>query len=323
MTTLRRSRQRAGLLNGDSADGDWMTPAIVAASATDRLLTSLPKNSRDASATPKIANDPRWPSGTSFRYISRMSSFEARRVSTIARNCSSSFRFSDRSRAVCSDMPSKVGRKTFLTSCWVMRAGAAAIAAAPRIREHRADDADRIDARDASRTGDLRWPAPPAPCGRHHAERDRPALLALAADERGQDRRIEDDPIAGLLADFQLLDAIGRPRGGFALRAPVRRRRRRTLKDDAHDLTFELGAARHDRDRAGADRELAGLVGARALCVADVVQAIHELAFGQRLAAPQLQRAREHARQHAIALAVEPSVDEVREADVVVRRRRR
>jgi len=32
-TTLRRSRQRAVLLNGDSADGDWMTPAIVAASA--------------------------------------------------------------------------------------------------------------------------------------------------------------------------------------------------------------------------------------------------------------------------------------------------
>ena len=120
MTTLRRSRQRAGLLNGDSADGDWMTPAIVAASATDRLLTSLPKNSRAASATPKIANDPRWPSGTSLRYISRISSFDARRVSTMARNCSSSFRFSDRSRAVCSDIPSKVGTNTFLTSCWVM-----------------------------------------------------------------------------------------------------------------------------------------------------------------------------------------------------------
>ena len=41
-----------------------MTPAIVAASASDTLLTSLPKNRREASLTPKIANEPRWPSGT-------------------------------------------------------------------------------------------------------------------------------------------------------------------------------------------------------------------------------------------------------------------
>jgi hypothetical protein len=49
--------QRAGLLNGDSADGDWKTPAIVAASASETLLTSFPKNSREASATPTMPND--------------------------------------------------------------------------------------------------------------------------------------------------------------------------------------------------------------------------------------------------------------------------
>ena len=38
---MRRSLARAGLLKGDSADGDWMTPAMVAASASETLLTSF------------------------------------------------------------------------------------------------------------------------------------------------------------------------------------------------------------------------------------------------------------------------------------------
>ena len=60
-TTLRRSRARAAELNGDSVFGDWMIPAIVAASPSERLLTSFPKYSRAASGTPCIANDPRLP----------------------------------------------------------------------------------------------------------------------------------------------------------------------------------------------------------------------------------------------------------------------
>ena len=36
--------------NGESAGGEWMTPAMVAPSASVRLLTSLPKNRRAASA---------------------------------------------------------------------------------------------------------------------------------------------------------------------------------------------------------------------------------------------------------------------------------
>ena len=66
-TTLRRSRDRSGLLKGESRGGDWIVPAMVAASVSDRLEMSLPKNSRAASATPWTANEPRWPSHTSFR----------------------------------------------------------------------------------------------------------------------------------------------------------------------------------------------------------------------------------------------------------------
>ena len=43
---------RSGLRNGDSRDGDWIRPAIVAASARVMLLRSLPKKIRSASATP-------------------------------------------------------------------------------------------------------------------------------------------------------------------------------------------------------------------------------------------------------------------------------
>jgi hypothetical protein len=93
-TTLRRSFARSGWLKGESREGDWMTPAIVAASASERLLTSLAKNSRAAPGTPWMANEPRWPSETSFRYSSRIWSFESRRSSTIAMNHSVIFRFS-------------------------------------------------------------------------------------------------------------------------------------------------------------------------------------------------------------------------------------
>ena len=120
-TTLRRSLQRAGLLNGDSADGDWKTPAIVAASASETLLTSLPKNSREASATPTIPNDPRWPSVMSFRYISRISSFEARAVMMSDTHISSSLRRHDFSRAAWSVISGNIlGRNTLRATCCVI-----------------------------------------------------------------------------------------------------------------------------------------------------------------------------------------------------------
>ena len=95
-TTFRRSRARSGEWNGDHTAGDWMIPAIVAASASDRLLTSLAKNRRDASATPCTANEPRCPRYTSFRYSSRISSFDALRSRMSDMNCSSSLRRHDR-----------------------------------------------------------------------------------------------------------------------------------------------------------------------------------------------------------------------------------
>ena len=55
-----------------------------------------------------------------------------------------------------------------------------------------------------------------------------------------------------------------------------------------------------------------------ALRVAEVVQPIDQLPLGQRLAAAQLERPREDARKHRVALAVQARVDQPREADVVV-----
>ena len=113
--------QRTGLLKGDSADGDWYTPAIVAASASVTLLTSLPKKSRDASGTPTMPNDPRWPSVMSFRYISRMSFLVARVVMISDTHASRSFRRHAFSRASCSVMPGKIfARKMLRATCCVM-----------------------------------------------------------------------------------------------------------------------------------------------------------------------------------------------------------
>jgi len=52
--------------------------------------------------------------------------------------------------------------------------------------------------------------------------------------------------------------------------------------------------------------------------VAEVVQADEEILVRDRLPEPQLHGAREHARQHAVAFAVQPRVDDARELHVVV-----
>ena len=109
-----------------------MMPAIVAASASVTLLMSFPKKSRAASATPAMENDPRWPSGMSFRYISRISSFEARLVRMSDTHTSRIFRLIDLARADCRLMPSNFGRKTLRTSCCVMVLPPAVYARFPR-----------------------------------------------------------------------------------------------------------------------------------------------------------------------------------------------
>ena len=67
-------------------------------------------------------------------------------------------------------------------------------------------------------------------------------------------------------------------------------------------------------DRVAADRELAGLLGLGALGVAEVVEPVDELPRRQRLAAADLERRREDARIGALELAVQPRVDQPREA---------
>ena len=115
------SRQRTGLLNGDNADGDWKTPAMVAASASETLLTSLPKKRRAASATPTMPNDPRWPRVMSLRYISRIASFDARVVRISDTQTSSSLRRTDFSRASLNVIPGNIfGRKTLRATCCVI-----------------------------------------------------------------------------------------------------------------------------------------------------------------------------------------------------------
>src|SRR5262249_56651751 len=49
-----------------------------------------------------------------------------------------------------------------------------------------------------------------------------------------------------------------------------------------------------------------------------VVEAVDQLSVAERLTAPQLERPREHTREDGLAFAVEPLVDEPREADVVI-----
>jgi hypothetical protein len=93
------------------------------------------------------------------------------------------------------------------------------------------------------------------------------------------------------------------------------------LEDDADHLPFQFGRPRHDRDRAVADGELARLLDALAVRVAEIVQPVDQLAFGERLAAAELERAREDAWKHRFAFAMQPRVDEMREPNVGIRRR--
>ncbi len=109
-TTLRRSRARSGLRNGERRDGDWMMPGDRRRLGERDVAHVLPKKTREASETPWISNGPRWPSTTSLRYSSRIWFFVNRDSSTSAMNCSWSLR-----RSVFSGV-----RNVFLTICCVI-----------------------------------------------------------------------------------------------------------------------------------------------------------------------------------------------------------
>ena len=155
------------------------------------------------------------------------------------------------------------------------------------VAEHRAGDADGVDARvvveapvlDRQHRLDHRL--------RDHLERDVPPFLARVGDQRGDERRVQRDAF-GLFLRTRQLDRID-PRGLGALRGPA-------AEHQADDLALMVSLPRNDHHRVPADRELARLLAARTMGVAEVVEPIDELPLGERLPAMQLERAREDAR---------------------------
>ena len=272
----------------------------------------------------RCANDPRWPSGMSFRYISRISSFDAR-VVMISDDPHLEQLAPERLLArVLQRHPLEIfGRKTLRTTCCVivLRAGGVgALAADVARRARRRCRSDRC--RDARRSGDPRSRAPPASCASGIArERHRPPLLALAADERGQHRRVERQPLARPSCRARAA-ARDRAAAAAAPSAPRRRSRvgrRRPLKHDADDWPLNSGARGMIAIAPLPIANSPGFSSVLALRVAEVVQPIDELAVGQRLAAPQLERPGEARAEARVSRSpCEPRVDQPREADVVV-----
>ena len=222
----------------------------------------------------------------------------------------------DRSRAVCSVMPVELRQEDVAHQLLRDRAAAGQIRrAVPRdVREDARRPCRSDRRRDARRTGDPRSRARPGPCaagsptsatGRRFSRSPLTSAVSSGASSV--------EPFAGVRCRARAARR-GPACAAAASAAPSLARRRRPLKDDADDLALELARLRGTiDDRAAVDGELAGLLERRALRVAEVVQPIDELPLGQRLAAPQLERPREDARQDAVALAVQARVDQARE----------
>ena len=81
------------------------------------------------------------------------------------------------------------------------------------VRQERADDADGIDAGIVVEPVILDREDRLDHAGRNHRQRHRAALLAFAADQRGQDGRVERQAFARSPRRARALDAIRRPRG--------------------------------------------------------------------------------------------------------------
>ena len=90
--------------------------------------------------------------------------------------------------------------------------------------------------------------------GRQRVEGDRPPLLALAGDDRGEQRRIEDEPLASFAPELEPVDPVRHPA------RPVAGRRCRLVEDDADRRRVGSRGARLDRDDAGLAHELARLL---------------------------------------------------------------
>ncbi len=181
-------------------------------------------------------------------------------------------------------------------------------AIAEHVGEHRADDANRIDAGVVieapifDRQHRFLHPR------RNGFQRDAAALLARPGHERGEQRRIERDALDVLARDRNSCDALGRRRR--RLRRLLLARDRRFREGDRHDLAGLVAAARAQQHGVAIDREVAGALDPRALRVADIVQPRDQFRLAEALTGLQRQGPREHARHGAIALAVETRVDD-------------
>ena len=147
---------------------------------------------------------------------------------------------------------------------------------------------------------------------RNRGKRNVASLLAAGGNQRGDERGIE----LHRLEPFFLVngeDVVDAERVG-ALAHHER---------DPQPLPAARAFSRNDEDRVLADREFAGLFGAGAVGVAQVVQPVDQLLRRDRLAASDFKGAAEDARVGPGELAMQPRVDHARELDVVEDRDRR
>ena len=153
----------------------------------------------------------------------------------------------------------------------------------------------------------------------HHARGNRgewnlAALLSACADERGQHRRVERDGRFRARrfwsGDRQRFDAIAEWRRRRGAPAAPRLWNDPAAPEIHHDgLAGLRPGSRHDGDDAAGDRKFAGCLHQRPLRVAEIVEAIDQLALRYAFAPPNFERAREYARQHSICFTMEPRVD--------------
>ena len=144
------------------------------------------------------------------------------------------------------------------------------------------------------------------------------AALGAVDLDRAEQRRIQREAIARIVAQLQQFNVVGRARRRRLAPRGALHGGCRFLERDTDGAALELCRPRRDRDVAFGDGELARLLRLLPACVADVVQAIDKLLFGERLSAPQFERPGEDAREHALPFTVQLLVNEPTVADVVV-----
>jgi hypothetical protein len=190
------------------------------------------------------------------------------------------------------------------------RAGAAHVRlAAGDVVEQGADDGDGIDTCVAVETavfdGEDRLDHPLRDRGERHVA----PFLARGGDERGNERRVERQPVDRFLGgddvdviDCRRLDVFG----------PARAER------DPDELSLAVAVPRNHQHGVPSDGELTRLFRSAPMGIAEVVEPVDDVGRRQGQPAPQLERPGIHPRIGALHFAVEPCVDHPGKADVEV-----